>query len=244
MVKNCLLLGLLILVVTAFTLGDSTEPNGEVVPADSQDSGGASADSLAGNEYPFLNEGLDYRTGSVQEWEISDWQPLEDFPEDLRGVAVDVADESELYEQFGYFGHVYWVQGEPTPEKLRLMEYDLLTRVALRELHVSVTMLHFLTEGSLLGFGRRLHHGWHLLREMKYPEAVSGIHERYLEATEASGWYLRGTPNSTMTYRAISETGVGGVRASGYNAHSSTELIYQATLDLMDHLEGNGIRPY
>lgn len=239
MVKNCLWLGMLILMVTSFTLRAPTHPEGDLVPDASQDSGEGSVESLTEGEYPFLNKGLDYTSGSVQEWEVS-----RNLPEDLRGVTIKVTKESELYNRFGYFAHMYWVQGELTPQKLRLMEYDLLTRVTLRELNVAVIILDFLPEDRLLGFGRRLHYGWQLLQSMKYPKRVSVIHQRYLKATEAAGGYLAGLPNRTMIYRAISETGIGGVRAYGYNAYSNTKLIYETTHELMVLLEGNSIRPY
>lgn len=242
MTKIYLLLGLLLVLIVSFTLREPDTPQQDPMAAPFQVDEEARENEQVNNEYPFLNKGLEYRIGRREEIIGS-----EDIPKGIEVIVVAVARGSDLYERFGYFGRVYWVEGGLTPMKLLLMEYDLLTRISIRELHISVNILQdFMTQEQVLRLGERLHHGWHLLREMAYPEYVSTIHEKFLTATEPAGWYLGGSipPNHTMTYRALSETGVGGTRAYGYTSNSSTALIYKATLDLIHIMESNGIQPY
>ena len=57
------------------------------------------------------------------------------------------------------------------------MEYDVLIRIALRDLLIPVGFLNWMSEGEILTLGERLYHGWHYLRDMTYPDTVSAIHE-------------------------------------------------------------------
>jgi hypothetical protein len=242
MARIYLLLGLLLLLIASFNLGNPNPSQHSAAFTLSQEVKGIRDGEEMNDEYPFLNEGLQYEI-----WPREEMMGSEEIPEGITVIVVDVVQGSDLYDKFGYFGQVYWVEGKLTRKRLRLIEYDLLTRTCLRELHVAISILNLISEQQVLKLGERLQHGWQCLRQMAYPPIVSEIHERFLIATEPAGWYLQGEGialNTTMTYRALSETGVGGVRAYGYNSNSSTKLIYRATLELIDLLERNGIQPY
>jgi len=181
---------------------------------------------------------------------IAPWKEfIPELPEGTYGVTLSTKSGSELEAKLGYFGWSYLVDGEPTIEQLRLMEYDLLTRASLRQFNIPLPLMsHYMNAEQVIDFGKRLCWGWLLSREMAYPEAVSEIHETFLEATASAAPFIHEPnelyPNTTTTTRALSIYAPGGGSAGGYNSNYSTRLFSKATLDLIDLLEENGIRTY
>lgn len=190
----------------------------------------------------FLNPGLKYGS-APREGALSP----EDIPEGMWIVTIRTIADSELEAWFGNSGHTYWVQEPVTCAKLHLMEYDFLTRLALRDLLIPVDFLNWLGRKGVLHVGEMLYHGWHYLRTMDYPDAVSSIHTDYVASTEPASWYLSGNlppTTTTMVYRALSEVGVGGSRAFGYHSFDSSRLRLEAGMALAEILEKEGIQPY
>jgi len=190
----------------------------------------------------LLNPGLEYTSGP-REGALSP----EDIPEGTWIVTIRTTTDSELEKWFGHSGHTYWVQEPVTCAKLHLMEYDLLTRLALRDLLIPVDVLNWLGEGGILHVGEMLYRGWHYLRTMDYPDLVASVHADFLASTEPAGWYLGGNlppTTTTMVYRALSEVGVGGSRAFGYHSFDSCRLRFEAGVALAELLEAEGTRPY
>jgi hypothetical protein len=246
MTQNYLLLGLLLLLLVSLTFRvDPPSPHVAFTVSHEVKQAGDS-DTLK-SDYPFLNEGLEYTITSREEFI---------FPADLSEgtyiVYIRSKSESQLEMRLSPFYWSYLIDGKPTTEQLRLMEYDVLIRASLLRFNISVQFMndYHMNEEQFIDFGRRLCWGWVLSRKISYPPAVAKIHEIFLEATEWVSLFIGEepgdcTPNTTtITIRVLSIYAPGGGPAGGYNSSHSLKLFAQATLALLGLLETNGIHPY
>ncbi len=230
-----------IVALSVLSVGFLLRAPGEGDAQTSTESGSHSA-TLAAEDCELLNDGLAYSVGAR---EGALWP--EGIPKGTWIVTIRTKPDSQMEELLGYGAHTYWVQEPVSCSKLQLMEYDFLIRLTLEELLIPVDFLNWLNSEAILAIGEKLHHGWHYLRTLSFPDSVSDVHADYLEATEPAGWYLGGNlppTTTTMVYRALSEVGVGGARAFGYHCFHSRRLMSQAGLALAELLEQAGISPY
>ena len=252
MTQNYLLWGLLLLLLVS--LGDDNRlPQNDterllphVASTVSHELKQAGDSNALKNGYPFLNEDLEYHITSREEFIFP-----ADLPEGTYIVYIRSKSESQLEKRLSPFYWSYLIDGKPTSEQLRLMEYDVLIRASLLQFNMPVQFMNdYLNEEQVIDFGRRLCWGWVLSRKMAYLPAVAKIHEILLEATEWALPYIGEepgdcTPNTTtITIRILSIYAPGGGPARGYNSSYTAKLFAQATLALLALLAANGIHPY
>lgn len=171
----------------------------------------------------FLNKGTSYE--------------LKQLPSNLKMkakyVKINYNTKAFSYNQY------YYVKGNLTKEKLRLMEYDTITKIAIREDIVPVSVLNLLDEKALKDFYRGLYLHYHLLRDMDYPREVKKVHQAYLEIVESGGEiYL-----SIEKKKDFSQLGVVGRIMSTYTRPYNLKKFYKANLKLLNLLENKQIKP-
>lgn len=188
--------------------------------------------SIQARERPptLLNENLSYNVVSPQNTSSLP------FSDKTKAVTIKLK-----YKNF-HSSNIYYIKGDLTTKRLRVLEYDVLINNFIKQNICPVNILNHMSKEEIYDLHQEMYLGYQNFKKMKVPEEVKEIHEMYIDFVKPMKNYLdfdvksdnkQIFKNSTIVYRIM----------SSLNSFSKDKVYQKANFKLFNLLENDHIKP-